>query len=471
MSIFVFANNIRTTLASALSSSATTMTLASGSGLPTLQTGQVMPLTLNDAATGLVYETVYATAISGTSVTITRGQEGTIAASWLAGDYVSCDPTAWAIGQLGMGNNLFQPDQGNANAYVTKNPVPFTAFVDGMIAGIQVVNANTGASTFQTDGLAATPIYGKALQALQGGEIVAGAMLLQYRAALSAWVILVSPGGALQVGNATQSLQALNQATGDGRYVPLPALTYFNTSNSGNAYTATVSGITSLAQITQVPLVCHWNAANTGAATLNINGLGAIAVYGQNYQQLQGGELYGHSVLLYNGQNFLVLSPVSGGNLQVENATQSLHALNMATGDGRYVHQGGGANQQAGHTLYLGWDGTRTRIQVDSTDEGEFAMINDFGNSLASNGYQKLPGGLILQWGFGWILGPTAGSVTFPLTFPNGLFGVTAAYCDSGAQGAPVGIIWIYDISNTGFNIDSSSNSDARNAFWIATGY
>ncbi len=219
MSIFVFANNIRTTLVSALSSSATTMTLASGSGLPTLQTDQVMPLTLNDAATGLVYETVYATAISGTSVTITRGQEGTIAASWLAGDYVSCDPTAWAIGQLGMGNNLFQPDQGNANAYVTKNPVPFTAFVDGMIAGIQVVNANTGASTFQTDGLAAMPIYGKALQSLQGGEIVAGAMLLQYRAALSAWVILVSPGGALQVGNATQSLQALNLAIGDGRYV------------------------------------------------------------------------------------------------------------------------------------------------------------------------------------------------------------------------------------------------------------
>ena len=352
MSIFVFANNIRTTLVSALSSSATTMTLASGSGLPTLQTDQVMPLTLNDAATGLVYETVYATAISGTSVTITRAQEETSAASWLAGDYVSCDPTAWAIGQLGMGENLFQPDQGNANAYVTKNPVPFTAFVDGMIAGIQVVNANTGASTFQTDGLAATPIYGKALQALQGGEIVAGAMLLQYRAALSAWVILVSPGGALQVGNATQSLQALNQATGDGRY----------------------------------------------------------------------------------------------------------------------VHQGGGANQQAARTLYLGWDGTRPRIQVDSTDEGEFAMINDFGDSLTQNGYQKLPSGLIIQWGFGWIPGPTAGSVTFPLTFPNGIFGVTAAYCDSGAQGAPAGIIWVSNISTTGFNIDSSSNSDVRNAFWIATG-
>lgn len=94
MTTYVFANNVNTTLASAASSSATTLTLSSSANLPTLSAGQIIPLTLNDAATGSVYEVVYVTAISGATLTVTRAQEGTGAQNWSVGDFAFSTPTA-----------------------------------------------------------------------------------------------------------------------------------------------------------------------------------------------------------------------------------------------------------------------------------------------------------------------------------------------------------------------------------------
>lgn len=91
---FIFANNIKTTLAAALSASGTSATLASSAGLPTIPAGSYMPLTFNDAATGLVSEVVYVTAISGATLTIVRAQEGTSAQTWGIGDIAFVGPTA-----------------------------------------------------------------------------------------------------------------------------------------------------------------------------------------------------------------------------------------------------------------------------------------------------------------------------------------------------------------------------------------
>lgn len=48
----------------------------------------------------------------------------------------------------------------------------------------------------------------------------------------------------------------------------------------------------------------------------------------------------------------------------------------------------------------------------------------EFGASLSSNGYQKLPSGLIIQWGNSSSLGTGSPncSVTFPVAFPNACF-------------------------------------------------
>jgi hypothetical protein len=43
--------------------------------------------------------------------------------------------------------------------------------------------------------------------------------------------------------------------------------------------------------------------------------------------------------------------------------------------------------------------------------------------SLAANGYQKLPGGLILQWGTYDAVAASSGTITFPIPFPNACYG------------------------------------------------
>ncbi|WP_322066576.1 gp53-like domain-containing protein [Burkholderia ubonensis] len=50
-----------------------------------------------------------------------------------------------------------------------------------------------------------------------------------------------------------------------------------------------------------------------------------------------------------------------------------------------------------------------------------------FGSSLAANGYQKLPSGLIIQWGSVPNI-PAGGNVTvnYPISFPNGLLSISA---------------------------------------------
>jgi hypothetical protein len=108
MTQYVIANNVNTQLASAATPSATTLTLASSTNLPTLSAGQIMPLSLNDAATGQSYEIVYVTAITGVTLTVTRAQEGTGALTWNVGDFAFCGPTAGTVATaLGNPNNLF----------------------------------------------------------------------------------------------------------------------------------------------------------------------------------------------------------------------------------------------------------------------------------------------------------------------------------------------------------------------------
>jgi hypothetical protein len=114
MTIFTFANNVNTTLAGPVSSSATSITLSNTANLPaSIPAGQVLVITLNDVATRQNYEVVYATARTGSTLTVLRGQEGTAALSWLTGDYAYSPPTAGqqsSFGQLAAANTWAGPN-------------------------------------------------------------------------------------------------------------------------------------------------------------------------------------------------------------------------------------------------------------------------------------------------------------------------------------------------------------------------
>jgi len=90
-------NFAQSNLAGAITNVATTANLTSGSGVlfPAPANGQYYVLTLNDAGTGLDYEIVHVTGMSGDTITsMVRAQEGTTALNWSAGDLVFIVPTA-----------------------------------------------------------------------------------------------------------------------------------------------------------------------------------------------------------------------------------------------------------------------------------------------------------------------------------------------------------------------------------------
>ncbi len=92
-------NNVATTLAAAITStSQTSISVASATGLPSLGATDWFYLTLSDGSINnpeTVWEVVKVTAVSGTTLTVVRGQDNTAAqASWPIGYYIQSRPCA-----------------------------------------------------------------------------------------------------------------------------------------------------------------------------------------------------------------------------------------------------------------------------------------------------------------------------------------------------------------------------------------
>ena len=118
----LFANNANTTLAAGITSSATSISLATGTGslFPSPSGGNFYIATLTDAATGLVNEIVHVTAMSGDVATVVRAQEGTTGHSYLTGDYFNMLVTAGTMQQFFQKSSM---------------PVPQTALTYGVAIG------------------------------------------------------------------------------------------------------------------------------------------------------------------------------------------------------------------------------------------------------------------------------------------------------------------------------------------------
>lgn len=82
-------------------------------------------------------------------------------------------------------------------------------------------------------------------------------------------------------------------------------------------------------------------AANTGATTLNVNGLGAQPVVGGAQSALQGGEIVANGkccVVWSASSTSFVLIECTGGTLQVAPASQSNHAMQFGQSVGRLLN-------------------------------------------------------------------------------------------------------------------------------------
>lgn len=70
----------------------------------------------------------------------------------------------------------------------------------------------------------------------------------------------------------------------------------------------------------------------------------------------------------------------------------------------------------------------------NATNPSGYTPLSNFNNSLVTNGYQKLPNGLIIQWGTYPTTVSTNGSFSFPLAFPNACFQVVGNYDVTGTN-------------------------------------
>ena len=204
---YLFSNDVNTTLAAAVDTTQTVISVASTANLPTLGAGDVLPITLSDAATHSKYEVCYCTSISGSDLTVLRGMEGTSGQSWLVNDLCYDAHTAATTASFDGG---WGTDTGAANAYVVTLPMTLTAYQLGQTVRFKAVNPNTGASTVNVNGLGVINIVGGNNTALQGGEISStgdGMTVLVYDG--TNFRMIVSPG-ALQIAPATASGQAVN---------------------------------------------------------------------------------------------------------------------------------------------------------------------------------------------------------------------------------------------------------------------
>lgn len=139
-------------------------------------------------------------------------------------------------------------------------------------------------------------------------------------------------------------------------------------------------------------------------------------------------------------------------------------------------------NNSGAHTNYTMGQGTDVIFVNDGTVwRGHFGSetlrsSSLFANSLAGNGYQKLPSGLIVQWG-SVVTNASggAGTYSFPLTFPNAVLSTVCTSTNIGAGGTTSDVTAIVNQGNSQFICyafaSTSGAQVSRVVRWIAIGY
>ena len=127
----------------------------------------------------------------------------------------------------------------------------------------------------------------------------------------------------------------------------------------------------------------------------------------------------------------------------------------------------------AGLLAYLGL-GEAAKRNVGS-GQNQIPDMAAFASSLSSTGFQKLPSGLIIQWGI--VGGASNYTVTYPVTFPNRSLALLAVPHTTSVAGiSAMGIANCSDISKSQFYIIVGGISQGeivkheRSCFWVAIG-
>ena len=338
--VMLFKDNASSTLASPITSGATSLTLTSGGGanFPTISGNQIFILTLISVADNLVTEIVNVTATSGDTFTIVRAQEGTTALSWSAGDIVQMGPTAGTMAnmqqtvQAQAGAFKYAVDTGTVNAYAVAMTPAVTTRISGLEINILANTSNTGASTLNL-GAGSISLVNPNGSSLGAGAIIAGGPFTAFD----------TGSGPYYLTSASQESQSSSgqATTGDMKFRPtsesitgwVPA----NATTIGNAS----SNATGFADPTTVNLFeWHWNNFSntqcpiyTSGGVLTTRGVNAATDYAANKAitvlDWRGKGQLGMDTMGGSTTTLLASVPVTSGNATTPGSIlgQNLHAL------------------------------------------------------------------------------------------------------------------------------------------------
>ena len=220
---------------------------------------------------------------------------------------------------------------------------------------------------------------------------------------------------------------------------------------AANAGVIALSPIISvLATVLYSPLrILKMGSANTGAYTLNVNGLGAKAVK-LGGQALAAGQLPGNIMfeVVWNGTEFdLISSPALIPNPQLFNMPAATVKANI------------------------------TGAAAAPSDVPLSALLTaiGFGSlSLSTNGYYIFPNGLILQWGTYTYTTAAAVSITFPIAFTTACLVFNPGLRQTGDSSNQNNVTLEGEAATTthwSATSNANGNSNPMRLGWMALGY
>ncbi|KWK48074.1 hypothetical protein WT81_04845 [Burkholderia stagnalis] len=376
---------------------------------------------------------------------------------------------------------------GTANAITCSYTPAVSVIADGQTFKGKVAAANTGATTFTPNpaaqgGIAPLPIYGLDLQPLSGGEIV-GQFAVQYNASLNsgggAFVLVENPGGIARA-------IALAVADNSAAIAPTSWIRSIFAPLASPAFTGSP----------QAPVPPQFDNTTKLATTSFV-------------QRALGNMQMG--VRIQSAANATFAASQAGGSysLEVASTTYTLPPLSSVLPGAAFEYL---ATVNAATVATAGADKMMTGSLVSSStcvlnngDTAKFVSngtywvlaggsaalrlsLGDFGSSLATNGYQKLPSGLIIQWGTttvsSWITTTSSGtnlasyqgalSVIFPIAFPNACLNPYAfpqSCAQYGAWGASTAFPGTYSKTSMSGPVLATCNPISMILNWIAIGY
>ncbi|OJA60428.1 gp53-like domain-containing protein [Burkholderia ubonensis] len=343
---------------------------------------------------------------------------------------------------------------GTANAITCSYTPAVSAIADGQTFKGKVAAANTGATTFTPNpaaqgGIAPLPVYGLDLQPLSGGEIV-GQFAVQYNASLNsgggAFVLVENPGGiARAIAPAVADNSAAIAPTSWIRSIFAPLASPAFTGSPQAPVPPQFDNTTKLATTAFVQTAL----GNLQSFTMN-SGTNATLTQAQAGG---GWDIYGPCTITLASTVGLPLGACYSFSVG------AAVTFNCVGSDQIYFN-----DSTATTTSFVPVTGTAFRLVKINTNQWLVFSEGRGSASISPNGYQKLPSGLIIQWGTGTTQSSGSVTLTFPVAFPTTCRSATANNWGGGT-------VYVGITSFSAASMVVNSGTVGQNFTWIAIGY